>query len=285
MNTQLTQNDNQSKGEIIKKINERILEQSENFADVIEILVDGVKQLGIKLSFVGYPNVFSESVSNSHNAPNGYPQNWRREDDKPKGYPGVHGRWHGKVELIDTSYFKHTPSFSDISTLFSFIKTGTGSSGKDFSQSGMMFVYDFPKIKELYEQDIGAQVSLLSNQYCNKIIDIGQKHDKLRRNYIRSDEKICEIEQTLSTLKQLTSDLTKTKINLETQLGHKFNEENKLKLDKAPPHFIQDDPRHELICANSSTHSNQEMVLLAEQANNIKKKMDELISNFPENFI
>lgn len=274
-----------SKNKVANKISERILEESENFADVIEILVEDIKQLGIKLSFTGYPNVTSETVSNSHNAPKGYPQNWRREDDKPKGYPGVHGRWAGMVELIDNSYFKSVPTFSDITSLFQFIKTGTGSTGKDFHVSGMMFVYDFPRMKELYEQDVDAQVLVLSDQYCNKIIDIGKRHDDLRRKYIRSNEKMCDIETALGELRQLTSDLTKAKMDLEIQLGHKFNAENKLKLDKAPQHFIHDDPRHELICANSSTHSNEEMVLLAEQANTIKKKMDEIISNFPENFI
>lgn len=274
-----------SKNEIVKQINNRILEEAENFADVIEILVEDIKQLGIKLSFTGYPNIFSESVSNSHNVPTGYSKNWRRDADKPKGYPGVNGRWHGKVELIDKTYFKNAPTFGDLPSMFPFIKTGSGSCGEEFSQGGMMFVYDFPKIKELYEQDIDAQVSLLSNQYCNKIIDIGKKHDNLRREYIRTNEVMQEIEKNIITLQKLTADLTKVKIELETQLGHKFNEENKLKLDKAPQHFIKEDPRHELICANSSTHSNEEMVLLAEQANAIKKKMDELISNFPENFI
>lgn len=285
MNETQIQANKLTKNEVVKKINERVLEESENFADVIEILVEDIEQLGIKLSFTGYPNVTSETVSNSHNAPKGYPQNWRRGDDKPKGYPGVHGRWGGKVELIDNSYFKSVPSFSVITSLFPFIKTGSGTTGQNFGVSGMMFVYDFPKIKELYEQDIDAQVSLLSNQYCNKIMDIGKKHDNLRREYIRSNEKMHDIETALSELRQLTSDLTKAKMDLEIQLGHKFNAENKLKLDKAPQHFIHDDPRHELICANSSTHSNEEMVLLAEQANTIKKKMDEIISNFPENFI
>jgi hypothetical protein len=273
------------KNDIINKINETIMSDAESFSDVIEILIDGLQTLGVKLSFTTYPNQFSYLVSNSHNAPKGYPKNWSGDSDLPKGYPGVTGRWAGTVKLINNSYFGRIPSFSDLTSLFPFIETGTGGVGCNFSVSGMMFVYDFPRIKQLFEQDIDKQVKLLTGTYCNKIIDIGKKHEKLRREYIRSNENMCKVEKTLSTLKQLTSDLTKTKLEMQTQLANKFNEENKLRLDKAPSHFIKYDPRHELICANSSTHSDEGMVVLANQVNTIKKEMDELISNFPENFI
>jgi len=277
---------NQSpKNVIINEINETIISNAESFYDVIEILIDGLQALGVKISFTSYPNQYSDLVSNTHNAPKGYPSNCGSKSDLPKGYPGVIGRWSGTVELINDSYFSRTPSFGDIASLFPFLKTGTGGVGCNFSISGMMFVYDFPRMKELFKQDIDKQVKLLTNAYCSKVEAINKKHAQERTKYIQSNAKMISIDTLIGELTELTKKSNDIKMALRSELHKKFNEENNIKLEKAPQHFIKDDPRHELICANSSTHSSSEINKLAAQANEIKKQMDELISNFPENFI
>lgn len=59
-------------------------------------------------------------ISNSHSSPEGYPQNWGREDNVPKGYPG----WSGRVWI---RYADECRDFG--STPFSKTLTHTGAGG------------------------------------------------------------------------------------------------------------------------------------------------------------
>lgn len=65
----------------------------------------------------------SETVSNSHSAPEGYPQNFNRDESLPTSYPG----WVGRVWI---RYHDYPDSFSS-SGVFkkTLTHTGTGSSG------------------------------------------------------------------------------------------------------------------------------------------------------------
>lgn len=65
---------------------------------------------------------FSESVSNSHNAPEGYPTNWSSKKSLPKGYPG----WEGRVWI---RYADHCRGFGSDPFPATLSHTGTGGGG------------------------------------------------------------------------------------------------------------------------------------------------------------
>lgn len=98
-----------------------------------------------------------EKISNSHNRPRKGVENFRREKDKPDGYPGWYGRieikvrpptykYRGKPYMADgwgSSYFSRTP-----------ICTGSGGGGsgdacKAYSYELILFAADFPVMYEL----------------------------------------------------------------------------------------------------------------------------------------
>jgi hypothetical protein len=64
-----------------------------------------------------------ELVSNSHSAPEGYPENWSSKPDIPKGYPG----WYGRVWI---RYEEEPYSFASSGTFEQTLThTGTGGAG------------------------------------------------------------------------------------------------------------------------------------------------------------
>lgn len=65
---------------------------------------------------------YSDMVSNSHSSPEGYPQNWGRDETTPKGYPG----WSGRVWI---RYAEECRSFGGTPFEKTLTYTGTGGYG------------------------------------------------------------------------------------------------------------------------------------------------------------
>ena len=113
------------------------------------------KITGMKLHQVRWNN----SVSNSHSAPRGKPQNFRSSNGIPNGYPGWRGNlrvWHDKdarVVITDPKSKKkkdyRIPYFSDCVSHLSGIHTGSGGGLNDgYYCDFKMFAEDFPEMEK-----------------------------------------------------------------------------------------------------------------------------------------
>ena len=107
---------------------------------------------------------YSDSCSNSHSAPKGFPTNFGRKVDRPLGYPGIVGR-------IRVDYESDYPSFTLGAALASIgIKTGSGGGGGGSISWGItIFLEDWPALKRKAE--------LLKHSY-EEILIIDRLKDK-----------------------------------------------------------------------------------------------------------
>lgn len=113
---------------------------------------------GVRLTHVNFDRMrFSESVSNTHSSPIGFPQNFSQKDGLPKGYQG----WDGQITFVYSKDSSFTDNIRDIIERFPGINTGSGGyKGKEFegkkgyvlSYELRLYLEDFPLIKQQYEQ-------------------------------------------------------------------------------------------------------------------------------------
>lgn len=97
-----------------------MIESQEN-GDRFERKKPNVKKMYKVLGFA-WDVQYSDMVSNSHSAPEGYPQNWGRDETVPKGYPG----WSGRVWI---RYSEECRSFGSDPFTKTLTFTGTGGAG------------------------------------------------------------------------------------------------------------------------------------------------------------
>ena len=95
--------------ETTKKLNtfDAAIEDIRVTAKTVPELLDRIQTFlrtqDIELTFTSTPYQWSDCVSNSHNSPKGYKQNWCGQGDAegiPKGYPGWQGSWKGSIKYI-----------------------------------------------------------------------------------------------------------------------------------------------------------------------------------------
>lgn len=156
---------------------------------VIDITDHKVKKHQVRVVGFAWNLGRSSSVSNSHNSPEGYPQNWGGKKGLPDGYPG----WQGRVWIRYSP--SCLPSFGSDPIRHTLTHTGTGGGGtyngpwelinatrfkylgnrslnRDiypeincYSWDYKIFDYDWPLIAEAYEKD--KVWSILSEQKPN----------------------------------------------------------------------------------------------------------------------
>ncbi len=205
---------------------------SRSIHEVIERLLSLWLSIGIKVTFTSYPSSFNDKVSNTHNAPEGYPQNWGSEADKPKGYPGWRGLWQGTVEVVDNTVTKKSKLyFSDLIGSWDvglprlpWIKTGSGGGGENFRFEGILFIYDFPKMYEEFEAN-GGQFGVLQKEYCKTVDQYRREFNNKRSHYISNTEEhmactsmlkdLDEVMKKVRTLQKQTTDYYRAKFTAD----------------------------------------------------------------------
>lgn len=89
---------------------------------MIESQRNGSPQRKYKVLGFAWDITHSDMVSNSHSSPEGYRQNWGRDDTLPKGYPG----WNGRVWI---RYSEECRSFGSDPFTKTLTHPGTGGAG------------------------------------------------------------------------------------------------------------------------------------------------------------
>ena len=204
----ITQKINTSEFKRLEAEIEDIRVTSRSIHEVVKRLQDLWLSVGVKVTFTEYPNTFSDKVSNTHNAPQGYPQNWRQEADTPKGYPGWSGTWSGTVAVLEGSKVKKGIYFSDVVNdtwgkghlpNIPWFNTGSGGGGENFQYSGMLFIHDFPKMNEEFEAN-GGHFQVMQREYCDTV-------DKYRREFKRHQDNAVEYSPENKTCTKMLKDL------------------------------------------------------------------------------
>lgn len=200
---------------------------------LIQMVEEKFLEFGVEIKFTSYPSSFNISVSNSHNSPKGYSQNFSRNPSKgvPTGYPGWYGRFEGTVKVLNTKYFKKDTRFSDLrGDHFSishnhlwFMNTGSGSYGERFSGEGILWLYDFPKMHEEFKSN-GGEFDVLNNEFTNVLKKYTEEYHSKCKDFISKDENFCSCLYYSETLCSLQDKLSEIK---ESQRKYLINEFNK----------------------------------------------------------
>lgn len=204
--------------------------------DLIQKIVKFWHKFGISIRFENYPNAYSISTSNSHNAPLGYGTNWGGELNKPRGYPGFKGSWKGEIEIIDKTKlpisFKNVEKVTmhDIQDYMPFIKTGSGGCGtgnseniSTFGYSGMLFIYDFANMHQQFK-DSGGEYEVLKSDYIKKMKIYIKQFKEKRNDYIDNDKEYKKLWQYKLELSNFLKKINEA-INLKTDfLVNVFNQ-------------------------------------------------------------
>lgn len=238
-----------TKNVIDEKI-EEIRVTAENPHHLIEMLQALWLEYGIKVTFNSYPSNFDLMVSNSHNSPRGYNQNWRDHGDEqgtPKGYPGWVGSWKGTVEIINNKLTnRKTEYFSSLlgggwGGLMNcwFIQTGSGGCGNDFSYGGMLFLYDFPKMHDEFIMS-GGEYDLLNDQYHDTVKSYNAKYNKELKNTICFNKESIKLKSLQEQLKKSSDILYKMNDQLNSSITNEFNEQYKVVLSLPKSAFDKD---------------------------------------------
>jgi len=203
---------------LVKQAEEEIEEirlTSVSICEVIERLKTVWLSYGLKVSLSSYPTRFSKAVTNTHNAPEGYPTNWRNEGHLPKGYPGWEGDWIGSVEVIDHDRWEYVPGLTDLSGGWSnkgtipqakWLHTGSGGGGDNFRYSGMLFIYDFPAMHEQFLAS-GGEYAVIEHEYKRAI-------DSFNEEYQRSSNKFVAEHDTTVELFRMQKDLGDAQVKI-----------------------------------------------------------------------
>lgn len=186
---------------------------SKSVHEVVDRLVAFWKDKGINVYIEDYPTSFDHRVSNSHNSPAGYPQNWGGKGDLPRGYPGWRGIWKGTVEVIDKKRWGSSLYFSDMVgswgrykglPVVSWVKTGSGGGGDSFRYDGMLFLYDFPSMYDEYKINNEKYYQLVKDDYNFALQEYQRKYKQLRDEAVyttpevQSAKKLAELTKTLA---------------------------------------------------------------------------------------
>jgi len=216
---------------------EKIRKESRSIEELLGRAGKVWKSLGITVVFTNYPSCYSEKVSNSHNSPKGYKQNWTRNDKLPYGYPGWTGRWEGYITIDRDISILSKVGFTELirgvgigGCSCNWLKTGIGSSGVNFRIDGMLFLYDFPAMHQQFKNK-GEDFALLKKEHANTITAYWNDFVKYRRKYIKSTTTIKNILKYREMLMALDAELYLKETAATLCLRDQFNS----KYAKTPP--------------------------------------------------
>ena len=193
---------------------EKIRCESTNIHEVLVGLRSLWKSIGIYVTLNNYPANFKDKVSNSHNSPKGYKQNWRGVPEIVKGYPGWSGNWAGTIN-VDKEIWKKEITFRHLRDgkiinkkcripRVEWIKTCNGSSGSKFSIEGILFLYDFPKMKKEFENR-GEDFKIIEYEYLDAIEEYYRRFQREKSDYIEQEQAVKKLQDYKTKLTKLTS--------------------------------------------------------------------------------
>ena len=223
---------------------EDIRTTSKSIHEVITRLQELWLTRGVKVTFNAYPNMFNMCVSNSHNSPRGYDQNWHGNSHLPNGYPGWQGNWKGTVTVVDTKLAGAKKLyFSDLLGRWSdsgfskidWIKTGTGSGGDSFNYDGMLFIYDFPTMYEEFKLN-GSEFDQVNVEYTEAISTYRSEFMKERNRYKSDHKEYIKINELLNIANLLATEISHAQQRTVDYIHNEFNE--KYSVEFVPPETI-----------------------------------------------
>lgn len=172
------------------------------------------------ISFYSYPCAFDICVSNSHNAPKTYPTNWTRDSGKSLGYPGWEGSWKGTITKQNKPC---TISFSDLTSILPFMKTGSGTSGSNFSISGQLFLYDFPLMSHLYQQTMDINKKTAIDNYKKAVSDYVKSYERYENRYVQDHKNYIEFNKLKNEIDNMSATLSKASVHTVSAIKDEFN--------------------------------------------------------------
>lgn len=207
--------------------------------DFITKLIKYYDDRDIELVFNQYPCNWSDSVSNTHNAPKGRPRNFSSDETKPKGYPGWSGRWEGTIKYKNSN---KEITLSDISGAWSNdkgfypIRTGTGCAASKFSISGMLFIEDFPLMYEAMEGDLVQKEFALV--FDESVKDLYQTYLEEMTLALNKDQHRIEAVQLNLEVKKLAKEMDNYISSYNSDYKYDYMYRNKLELPEVSNIFI-----------------------------------------------
>ena len=245
------------RSEFSKELQE-IQETSVSIHEVVMRVVELWRKYGVNVNFSSYPSSFSMNVRNTHDSPKGYPQNWRSKPGLPKGYPGWEGRWAGTVEIVDPKKLgTASASLQELCGTWgpcgnidgvTFFKPGCGGGGvKDFSYSGMMFLYDFPKMHKEFI-DNGEEYKVLESEYNASISDYRKVFLGLCREHVEKNPEYVKISKMIEDLNKSIGELEQAKSKFADSIRQKFTESYDVPIPKPTSIFVNDGVVMSTVC-------------------------------------
>lgn len=244
----ITQKHDTSEFKRLKAEIEDIRVTSRSIHEVVKRLQDLWLSVGVKVTFTSYPQNFNYKVSNTHNSPMGYPQNWRREADKPEGYPGWQGSWEGTVEVLEGSKIKKGIYFSEVVNdawsnhrlpQVPWLQTGSGGGGESFRYSGMLFIYDFPMMNAEFEAS-GGKFEVMQREYCDAVRKYQQEFKRHQDKFVEYSHENSACDKMLKDLDDLMKDVRKMQKQARDHYSAKFSAQYEVQLAQPTSIFVDD---------------------------------------------
>ncbi len=256
-------------------------------SDLFNRIEDFLSSKGIEVSFTAYPTKYNNLVSNSHDSPKGYRQNWcGRADDEgvPKGYPGWSGNLIGLVTVTDRSILNLKENFpkklSDIwggwsDSLFKFPYINT------CNQNCKIYIYDFPKMHEKFKLG-GKELTVKADKfnthiqnYNDEFVRERNKHTENTNSFRTSARKITELEDILKKMRDLHGDII-SKHNVD------FADKYSVKVPILTETFINDE-LYSTMKNNISSHDVSKYKYLEDQYKYMDIALDDYIEYINDN--
>lgn len=223
-----------------QKTKERILAEKNyirlNLSDIKDLprmLTEKAKEfLNIDIKDLVINVNFSESISNSHEAPINGIKNWNRDNDKPKYYPGWSGQIKGLVTVNNpTTSFSSAADylFNQYGHGFLGFHTSCGCPGAIDGRYAMdigfyLFLSDFPLLAAKYEVFKIEKAKFLKNQS-----NISSNKNDAYEFAVKWPE-VVELEEKIK-------ELTAKRVNLIEKCCEKYLADNKPELVEISPEF------------------------------------------------
>jgi hypothetical protein len=208
---------------------------SKDITEVVTGIVDFYHLHGIEVSFTDYPTAWSNTVSNSHNAPKGKPQNWHRTAGTPTGYPGWQGKWKGTIVNNSSLFYESLLYFNDIMPYY--INKGSGGGGDNFRYEGILFVEDFPLMYKEYELNGGVaeEHAKLFNAQVEKLA-AARRHSV--KEALDKNPTLKEVENLVYKTTDLANELCDVINNIKARVRKDFEEDNPFAVPKIESAFV-----------------------------------------------
>ncbi|WXB47912.1 hypothetical protein WCWAEYFT_CDS0210 [Vibrio phage VB_VaC_TDDLMA] len=277
----------------IKQEVEDIRLKARSIPHLMQLLEEFLLTKGLKLVLRSYPSHFEYSLSNSHDSPIGYPQNWcgrRDHDGVPRGYPGWSGKWDGHIEIIDPTILniKDTKrrdidslinKWSDSLMHINFLDSMSNNTGK-------LWLYDFPLMWEEFKNN-GHELKVIETQYKELLNNHHKKFSQERLKYIINNDTSQILQELKEKTQQHLNMLDEAISSNHAYLKNKYNSENGF--DFTPPYTMFEDAGYIMKRHTDLSHGedkgNPEPSKLIQEIERLNKVASDYVHNHPEIFI